>query len=106
MSAISVDLHVIDQACGRTAGTQPAEFLLEEIAKRFGFLLGKGVAFHRSVIEIHAAVAFLESVPDRSRARAAADRLGRLVREHRLATPSPKIVFIRNIAVSANDRSW
>jgi len=24
----------------------------------------------------------------------------------RLAIPLPKIVFIRNIAVSANDRSW
>ncbi|MFE7837552.1 hypothetical protein ACFU53_16405 [Streptomyces sp. NPDC057474] len=40
--------------------------------------------------EVHAAVAFLESVPDRPRARAAADRLGRLVREHRLATLDPE----------------
>ncbi|MFF5364533.1 hypothetical protein ACFY4I_34960 [Streptomyces scabiei] len=39
--------------------------------------------------EVHAAVAFLESAPDRARARAAADRLGRLVREHRLATLDP-----------------
>ena len=39
--------------------------------------------------EIQAAVAFLDSVPDRSRAEAAADRLGRLVREHRLAALDP-----------------
>ncbi|WP_030235433.1 MULTISPECIES: hypothetical protein [unclassified Streptomyces] len=35
--------------------------------------------------EIEAAVAFLDSAPDRPRAQAAADRLGRLVRAHRLA---------------------
>ncbi|MBV2357781.1 hypothetical protein KUM39_26060 [Streptomyces sp. J2-1] len=40
--------------------------------------------------EVEAAVAFLDSVPDRSRARAAADRLGRLVREHRLAALDPE----------------
>ncbi|WP_200301603.1 hypothetical protein [Streptomyces adelaidensis] len=40
--------------------------------------------------EIHAAVTFLESVPDRPRAQAVADRLGRLVREHRLATLDPE----------------
>ncbi|MGC0329137.1 hypothetical protein RKD23_002127 [Streptomyces sp. SAI-170] len=39
--------------------------------------------------EVHAAVAFLDSVPDRSRAEAAADRLGRLVREQRLAALDP-----------------
>ncbi|NEB80194.1 hypothetical protein G3I40_34055 [Streptomyces sp. SID14478] len=39
--------------------------------------------------EIEAAVAFLDGVPDRSRARVAADRLGRLVREHRLAVLDP-----------------
>ncbi|GAB2720528.1 hypothetical protein [Streptomyces bullii] len=39
--------------------------------------------------EIEAAVAFLDSAPDRSRAEAAADRLGRLVREHRLAALDP-----------------
>ncbi|MEW1776593.1 hypothetical protein [Streptomyces sp. NPDC086777] len=40
--------------------------------------------------EIEAAVAFLDTVPDRSRAEAAADRLGRLVREHRLAALDPE----------------
>ncbi|WP_225830286.1 hypothetical protein [Streptomyces sp. NK08204] len=35
--------------------------------------------------EVEAAVAFLDSAPDRPRAEAAADRLGRLVREQRLA---------------------
>ncbi|WP_328563025.1 hypothetical protein [Streptomyces coelicoflavus] len=35
--------------------------------------------------EIEAAVAFLDTAPDRPRAQAAADRLGRLVRERRLA---------------------
>ncbi|MFE2040897.1 hypothetical protein ACFXAZ_08190 [Streptomyces sp. NPDC059477] len=40
--------------------------------------------------EIHAAVAFLESAPDRPRAEAAADRLGRLVREQRLAVLDPE----------------
>ncbi len=40
--------------------------------------------------EIHAAVAFLDAVPDRPRAEAAADRLGRLVREHRLAVLDPE----------------
>ncbi|MEW2131596.1 hypothetical protein [Streptomyces sp. NPDC005435] len=39
--------------------------------------------------EVEAAVAFLDSVPDRPRAEAAADRLGRLVREQRLAALEP-----------------
>ncbi|MYW67230.1 hypothetical protein GTY65_24645 [Streptomyces sp. SID8379] len=39
--------------------------------------------------EIQAAIAFLDGVPDRPRARAAADRLGRLVREQRLAVLDP-----------------
>ncbi|MFE7548083.1 hypothetical protein [Streptomyces gardneri] len=39
--------------------------------------------------EIQAAVAFLDGAPDRSRAEAAADRLGRLVREQRLAVLDP-----------------
>ena len=42
--------------------------------------------------EVQAAVAFLDSVPDRSRAQAAADRLGRLVREHRLVALDPERV--------------
>ncbi|MFF4895778.1 hypothetical protein [Streptomyces sp. NPDC001068] len=40
--------------------------------------------------EVEAAVAFLDAVPDRARAEAAADRLGRLVREHRLAALEPE----------------
>ncbi len=40
-------------------------------------------------LEIEAAVAFLDSVPDRPRAEAAADRLGRLVRGHRLVVLDP-----------------
>lgn len=40
--------------------------------------------------EIEAAVAFLDTVPDRSRAEAVADRLGRLVREQRLAALDPE----------------
>ncbi|MEV1080454.1 hypothetical protein AB0I98_19710 [Streptomyces sp. NPDC050211] len=40
--------------------------------------------------EIEAAVAFLDSAPDRPRAEAAADRLGRLVRENRLAALDPE----------------
>ncbi|MFF8827703.1 hypothetical protein [Streptomyces sp. NPDC015131] len=40
--------------------------------------------------EIQAAVAFLDGVPDRARAEAAADRLGRLVREQRLAVLDPE----------------
>ncbi|MBO1335840.1 hypothetical protein [Streptomyces sp. VRA16 Mangrove soil] len=40
--------------------------------------------------EIQASVAFLDNVPDRSRARAAADRLGRLVREQGLAVLDPE----------------
>ncbi|MFD9033620.1 hypothetical protein ACFVZW_21085 [Streptomyces sp. NPDC059567] len=40
--------------------------------------------------EIQAAVAFLDGVPDRSRAQAVADRLGRLVREQRLAVLDPE----------------
>ncbi|MFE9023718.1 hypothetical protein ACFYNL_34800 [Streptomyces sp. NPDC007808] len=39
--------------------------------------------------EIRAAVTFLDSAPDRTRAEAAADRLGRLVREQRLAALEP-----------------
>ncbi|MEU9910561.1 hypothetical protein [Streptomyces sp. NPDC051001] len=40
--------------------------------------------------EVQAAVAFLDSASDRPRAEAAADRLGRLVREHRLAVLDPE----------------
>ncbi|MYR84941.1 hypothetical protein GTY41_08245 [Streptomyces sp. SID685] len=40
--------------------------------------------------EVLAAVAFLDSVPDRPRAEAAADRLGRLVRAQRLAALDPE----------------
>ncbi|MEU9864949.1 hypothetical protein AB0D99_29150 [Streptomyces sp. NPDC047971] len=40
--------------------------------------------------EIQAAVAFLDGVPDRSRAQAVADRLGRSVREQRLAVLDPE----------------
>ncbi|MET9172500.1 hypothetical protein [Streptomyces misionensis] len=39
--------------------------------------------------EVQAAVAFLDCVPDRPRAQAAADRLGRLVREQRLVALDP-----------------
>ncbi|WP_416967460.1 hypothetical protein [Streptomyces sp. 4F14] len=39
--------------------------------------------------EVRAAVTFLDSVPDRARAQAAADRLGRLVRDQHLAVLSP-----------------
>ncbi|WP_030608873.1 hypothetical protein [Streptomyces achromogenes] len=39
--------------------------------------------------EVQAAVAFLDSAPDRPRAQAAADRLGHLVREQRLAALDP-----------------
>ncbi|MFF7971283.1 hypothetical protein [Streptomyces sp. NPDC007905] len=39
--------------------------------------------------EVEAAVAFLDSAPDRPRAEAAADRLGRLVREQRLVALDP-----------------
>ncbi|MEU0009155.1 hypothetical protein ABZ079_34145 [Streptomyces sp. NPDC006314] len=39
--------------------------------------------------EVEAAVAFLDAAPDRPRAEAAADRLGRLVREQRLAALDP-----------------
>ncbi|WP_405388250.1 hypothetical protein OG596_09970 [Streptomyces sp. NBC_01102] len=40
--------------------------------------------------EIEAAVAFLDGVPDRARAEAAADRLGHLVREQRLVVLDPR----------------
>ncbi|MEU2357144.1 hypothetical protein ABZ599_29915 [Streptomyces misionensis] len=40
--------------------------------------------------EVQAAVAFLDCVPDRPRAQAAADRLGRLVREQRLVALDPE----------------
>ncbi|MEV7545319.1 hypothetical protein [Streptomyces sp. NPDC089915] len=39
--------------------------------------------------EVQGAVSFLDGVPDRARAAAAADRLGRLVRERRLAVLDP-----------------
>ncbi|GAA3376001.1 MULTISPECIES: hypothetical protein [Streptomyces] len=39
--------------------------------------------------EVQSAVAFLDGAPDRARAAAAADRLGRLVRERRLAVLEP-----------------
>ncbi|MGI5480264.1 hypothetical protein [Streptomyces lavendofoliae] len=40
--------------------------------------------------EVQAAVAFLDGVPDRARAEAAADRLGRLVRDQRLVVLDPR----------------
>ncbi|OKJ29524.1 hypothetical protein [Streptomyces sp. CB01580] len=40
--------------------------------------------------EIEAALAFLDGAPDRARAEAAADRLGRLVREQRLVVLNPE----------------
>ncbi|MFJ6997988.1 hypothetical protein [Streptomyces sp. NPDC003090] len=40
--------------------------------------------------EVEAAVAFLDGVPDRARAEAAAERLGRVVRERRLAVLEPE----------------
>ncbi|MEU6995030.1 hypothetical protein ABZ953_30795 [Streptomyces sp. NPDC046465] len=40
--------------------------------------------------EVQAAVAFLDGAPDRRRAQAAADRLGRLVREQRIAALDPE----------------
>ncbi|MFF2438724.1 hypothetical protein [Streptomyces sp. NPDC058107] len=45
---------------------------------------------HSHPYEIEAAVAFLDGAPDRARAEAAADRLGRLVREQRLAVLDPE----------------
>ncbi|MCX5375469.1 hypothetical protein [Streptomyces sp. NBC_00091] len=44
---------------------------------------------HSHPYEIQSAVAFLDGAPDRARAAAAADRLGRLVRERRLAVLDP-----------------
>ncbi|GAA3295135.1 hypothetical protein GCM10020295_21490 [Streptomyces cinereospinus] len=48
--------------------------------------------------EVRAAVTFLDSAPDRSRAEAAADRLGRLVREHRLAALDPERLDAQPVA--------
>ncbi|MEW2622347.1 hypothetical protein [Streptomyces sp. NPDC048106] len=48
--------------------------------------------------EVRAAVAFLDSVPDRPRAEAAADRLGRLVRARRLAALDPDRADARPVA--------
>ncbi|MFI8362714.1 hypothetical protein ACIGD1_21370 [Streptomyces sp. NPDC085612] len=45
---------------------------------------------HSHPYEIQSAVAFLDGVPDRARAAAAADRLGRLVREQRLVVLDPR----------------
>lgn len=44
---------------------------------------------HPHPYEVRSAVAFLDGVPDRARAAAAADRLGRLVRERRLVVLDP-----------------
>ena len=57
-----------------------------------GLLLGRGrrAGDSRHPYEIEAAVAFLDGAPDRPRAEAAADRLGRLVREQRLAVLDPE----------------
>ncbi|MEU3409433.1 hypothetical protein ABZ766_36535 [Streptomyces sp. NPDC006670] len=44
---------------------------------------------HPHPYEVQGAVAFLDGVPERARAAAAADRLGRLVRERRLAVLDP-----------------
>ncbi|MEW2139452.1 hypothetical protein AB0892_23150 [Streptomyces sp. NPDC005409] len=45
---------------------------------------------HWHPYEVQSAVVFLDGVPDRARAAAAADRLGRLVRERRLAVLDPE----------------
>ncbi|MFF8267358.1 hypothetical protein ACF059_08190 [Streptomyces sp. NPDC016562] len=45
---------------------------------------------HWHPYEVQSAVVFLDGVPDRPRAAAAADRLGRLVRERRLAVLDPE----------------
>ncbi|MBP2062877.1 hypothetical protein [Streptomyces iranensis] len=50
--------------------------------------LGEGGAAVRPY-EVAAAVTFLDGVPDRARAEAAAERLGRRVREERLIVPHP-----------------
>lgn len=50
--------------------------------------LGLGARTHPH--EVEAAVAFLDGAPDRTRAEAAADRLGRAVREQRLAVLDPE----------------
>ncbi|MEU9237175.1 hypothetical protein [Streptomyces subrutilus] len=44
---------------------------------------------HSHPYEVQSAVAFLDGAPDRARAAAAADRLGRLVREHGLVVLDP-----------------
>ncbi|GGX59600.1 hypothetical protein [Streptomyces hiroshimensis] len=49
--------------------------------------LGNGARTHP--YEVEAAVAFLDGAPDRARAQAAAERLGRVVREQRLAVLDP-----------------
>ncbi|MFF7731245.1 hypothetical protein [Streptomyces sp. NPDC008001] len=49
--------------------------------------LGNGARTHP--YEVEAAVAFLDGAPDRARARTAAERLGRVVREQRLAVLDP-----------------
>ncbi|MFJ7078825.1 hypothetical protein [Streptomyces sp. NPDC098781] len=48
--------------------------------------------------EIEAAVAFLDSAPDRPRAEAAADRLGRLVREQNLVALEPDQLATRPVS--------
>ncbi|MFD9027170.1 hypothetical protein ACFVY5_22130, partial [Streptomyces parvulus] len=48
--------------------------------------------------EVEAAVAFLDSAPDRPRAEAAADRLGRMVREQRLAVLDPDDLGTRPVS--------
>ncbi|MFE2147031.1 hypothetical protein ACFXA3_35795 [Streptomyces sp. NPDC059456] len=45
---------------------------------------------HANPYEVQSAVAFLDGAPDRARAVAAADRLGRLVREQRLVVLDPR----------------
>ncbi|MFI1257382.1 hypothetical protein ACH4U6_26875 [Streptomyces netropsis] len=50
--------------------------------------LGQGAKTHP--YEVQAAVAFLDGVPDRARAEAAAERVGRVVREQRLAVLEPE----------------
>ncbi|GAA0463901.1 hypothetical protein ABZ951_23920 [Streptomyces sp. NPDC046215] len=50
--------------------------------------LGNGAATHP--YEVRAALAFLDGAPDRARAQAAAERLGRVVREQRLAVLEPE----------------
>ncbi|KIF67554.1 hypothetical protein HY68_01185 [Streptomyces sp. AcH 505] len=94
-------LPVVDEPAGELLATGPVAGLLHRNGVWHAWLFratdfcwaavdALGETRQSHPYEVVAAVAFLDGVPDRARAEAAADRLGRLVRDNRMAVLDPR----------------